>query len=184
MLHWSLYFLWLFYAVFWICLKKLPRTPEFKSTSFVRHTLGARDFSSAVSGFCQVLRPKTCRPSANTETSRRTREKPLVPRERATSPWIKNIFGFSSFFSFRYFKTSLKKHQRRSFWTQGIVTWREDYALLYLFDRLPSFFLLKSFIIEVPSMSFGTVTPAMSRNVGAMSIFNTISFILQEKYTV
>ena len=62
-------------------------------------TLGARDFSSAVSGFCQVfivtraksfsrgfaarsfgLRPKTCRPSANTETSRRTREKPLVPR--------------------------------------------------------------------------------------------------------
>ena len=57
-------------------------------------TLGARDFSSAVSGFCQVfivtraksfsrgfgLRPKTCRPSADTETSRRTREKPLVPR--------------------------------------------------------------------------------------------------------
>ena len=26
------------------------------------------------------LRPKTCRPSANTENSRRTREKPLVPR--------------------------------------------------------------------------------------------------------
>ena len=63
------------------------------------NTLGARDFSSAVSGFCQVfivtcakrfsrgyaargfgLRPKMCRPSANTENSRRTREKPLVPR--------------------------------------------------------------------------------------------------------
>ena len=58
-------------------------------------TLGARDFSSAVSGFCQVfivtraksfaargfgLRPKMCRPLANTENSRRTREKPLVPR--------------------------------------------------------------------------------------------------------
>ena len=60
-------------------------------------TLGARDFSSAVSGFCQVfivtraksfsrgfaargfgLRPKLCRPSA--DKSRRTREKPLVPR--------------------------------------------------------------------------------------------------------
>ena len=56
------------------------------------NTLGARDFSSAVSSFCQVfivtrtcfrgfgLRPKMCRPSANTENSRRTREKPLVPR--------------------------------------------------------------------------------------------------------
>ena len=33
-------------------------------------TLGARDFSSAVSGFS----------TANTENSRRTREKPLVPR--------------------------------------------------------------------------------------------------------
>ena len=62
-------------------------------------TLGARDFSSAVSVFCQVfivtraksfsrsfaargfgLRPKMCRPSANTENSHRTREKPLVPR--------------------------------------------------------------------------------------------------------
>ena len=40
-------------------------------------TLGARDFFSAVSGFCQV---KMCRPSANTENSRRTRKKPLVPR--------------------------------------------------------------------------------------------------------
>ena len=65
-----------------------------------RRTLGARDFSSAVSGFCQVfivtraksgfvarefgLRPKICRPSANTENSRCTREKPLVPR--APSP--------------------------------------------------------------------------------------------------
>ena len=55
------------------------------------NTLGARDFSSAVSCFCQVfsrgvaargfgLRPKMCRPSANTENSHRTREKPLVPR--------------------------------------------------------------------------------------------------------
>ena len=65
-------------------------------------TLGARDFSGAVSGFCQVfivtraksfsrgfaargfgLRPKLCRPSADTKNSRRTRrprEKPLVPR--------------------------------------------------------------------------------------------------------
>ena len=62
-------------------------------------TLGARDFSSAVSGFCQVfivtraksfsrgfgLRPKMCRPSANTENFRHTREKPLVPRVAAYS---------------------------------------------------------------------------------------------------
>ena len=38
-------------------------------------TLGARDFSSAVSGFC---RRSWLRPTA--ENSRRTREKPLVPR--------------------------------------------------------------------------------------------------------
>ena len=57
-------------------------------------TLGARDFSSAVAGFSQVfivtrakrffrgfgLHSKMCRPSANTENSRRTLEKPLVPR--------------------------------------------------------------------------------------------------------
>ena len=60
--------------------------PERKSCS-----LGARDLSSAVSGFCQVfivsfaargfgLGPKICLPSANTENSRCTREKPLVPR--------------------------------------------------------------------------------------------------------
>ena len=63
-----------------------------------KRTLGARDFSSAVSGFCQVfivtraksfsrgfgLQPKMCRPSANIEHSRRTREKPLVPRVKKT----------------------------------------------------------------------------------------------------
>ena len=44
-------------------------------------TLGARDSSSAVSGFCEFgLRPKMCRPSANTENFRCTREKPLIPR--------------------------------------------------------------------------------------------------------
>ena len=65
----------------------------------VGSTLGARDFSSAASGFCQVfmetransfsrgfsLRPKMCWPSANTENSRRTREKPLVPRVRGST---------------------------------------------------------------------------------------------------
>ena len=47
--------------------------------------VGARDFSSAVFGFCLVFnsdphgkRPKMCRLSANTENSRRSREKPLV----------------------------------------------------------------------------------------------------------
>ena len=62
--------------------KRPPRNIRFKSIR-IRVTLGARDFSSAVSGFCQVFivtRPKMCRPSANTENSRRTREKPLVPR--------------------------------------------------------------------------------------------------------
>ena len=48
-------------------------------------TLGARDFSSADSGSVNrvksfSLRPKICRPSANTKNSHRTREKPLVPR--------------------------------------------------------------------------------------------------------
>ena len=63
------------------------RHPNFKLfqklyADHVRDTLGARDFSSAVSGFCRgfSLRPKMCRPSANTENSRRTREKPLAPR--------------------------------------------------------------------------------------------------------
>ena len=61
-------------------------------------TLGARDFSSAVSGFCQVLivtrrfpaggfgpQPQKCRPSAHTENSRRTREKPLVSTKKIKS---------------------------------------------------------------------------------------------------
>ena len=46
-------------------------------------TLGARDFSSAVFRFFSRgfgLRPKMCGPSANNESSRRTRQKPLVPR--------------------------------------------------------------------------------------------------------
>ena len=46
-------------------------------------TLGARDFPNAVSARGFGLRPKLCRPSADTENSRRThrpREKPLVPR--------------------------------------------------------------------------------------------------------
>ena len=64
------------------------------------NTLGARDFPSAVSGFCQVfivtraffpqLRRSWLRPSANTENSHRTREKLLVPRvgyERWQTPY-------------------------------------------------------------------------------------------------
>ena len=67
-----------------------------------KRTVGARDFSSADSGFCQVyivnprvfslgfaargfgLRPKMFRPSANTKNSRRRREKPLLPRVEQT----------------------------------------------------------------------------------------------------
>ena len=71
----------------------IPSSPQ--KSGLLGLTLGARDFSSAVSGFCQVfivtlaksfaargfgLRPKMCRPSANSENSHRTREKPLVPR--------------------------------------------------------------------------------------------------------
>ena len=54
-------------------------------------TLGARDFSSAVSGFCQVFIEVFLAASAygrrptNTENSRRTREKPLVPMGRLQS---------------------------------------------------------------------------------------------------
>ena len=60
-------------------------------------TLGARDFSSAVSGFCQVfigfgLRPKMCRPSA--------KHRKFPPHARKTSGtqgkqkylWIDNIW--------------------------------------------------------------------------------------------
>ena len=95
-------------------------------------TLGARDFSSAVSGFCQVfivtrakIKPlffftKFCdilsfhypgyqrffsrrrrswlRPSANTETSRCKREKPLVPRvaeaKNVTMVWLQGRQNF------------------------------------------------------------------------------------------
>ena len=52
----------------------------------LRNTLGARDFSSAIAGSVKSfsrgfgLRPKMCRPSANTENSRCAREKPLLPR--------------------------------------------------------------------------------------------------------
>ena len=42
--------------------------------------LRARGFSRGFAARGFGLRPKTCRPSANTETSRRTRENPLVPR--------------------------------------------------------------------------------------------------------
>ena len=72
---------------------------EFELAVWGIGTLGARDFSSAVSGFCQVfivtrgfgLRSKMCRPSANTENFRRTREKPLVPRVGyRTKRWLES----------------------------------------------------------------------------------------------
>ena len=55
------------------------------SKDMSRSTLAARDFSSAVFGFCQVFivirvflaATAVCRPSA--DKSHRTREKPLVP---------------------------------------------------------------------------------------------------------
>ena len=70
---------------------------SFKGPLNKKCTLGAqsaRDFSSAVSGFCQVFIvtsakcfsrsfgpwPKMCRPLADTENFRRRRENPLVPR--------------------------------------------------------------------------------------------------------
>ena len=54
-------------------------------------TLGVRDSSSAVSGFCQgfSLRSKMCRPT--TKIPRRKREKPLVPRVREM--WILPIIS-------------------------------------------------------------------------------------------
>ena len=51
---------------------------EFSAPREGRGTLGSRDFSSAVSGFRQVLIVTR----AKTENSRRTREKPLVPSVR------------------------------------------------------------------------------------------------------
>ena len=93
-------------------------------------TLGARDFSSAVSGLCQVfivtraksfaargfdLRPKTCRPSANTENSRRTREKPLVPR--VTSDTLRPIFSLLSHFALHHFFHHVYYHAEYCFLT-------------------------------------------------------------------
>ena len=62
-----------------------------------KRTLGARDFSSDFRFLASLfvtnaksfsrgfgLQPKMCRPSANIEHSRRTREKPLVPRVKKT----------------------------------------------------------------------------------------------------
>ena len=52
------------------------------------------------------------------------------------------------------------------------------YTSYFLYLR-PSFDFLKSFMIETPSMSRGVLTPAMSKNDGAMSMFAIISFILE-----
>ena len=58
----------------------------------VNVTLGAKDFPSAVSCFgVQPKMVKICPPSANTEYSRRTREKPLVPRVCICIQGIKNL---------------------------------------------------------------------------------------------
>ena len=93
-------------------------------------TLCARDFSSAVSGLCQVfivtraesfaargfdLLPKTCRPSANTENSRRTREKPLVPR--VTSGTFRPIFSLLSHFPLHHFFHHVYYHVEYCFLT-------------------------------------------------------------------
>ena len=52
-------------------------------------TLGARDFCSAVSGFCQVFiaNPR----EASAENFHRTREKPLVPRVHSRR-WNDNVY--------------------------------------------------------------------------------------------
>ena len=97
----------------WICLNGTWDTQTEFITS--QGTLDAWDFSSAVSGFCQVfivtlaknffsrlrrrgfgLRPKMCWPSANTENSRRTREKPLVPRVKSRRPTPLNLMNLVS----------------------------------------------------------------------------------------
>ena len=54
-----------------LAVKGLNKDAESKAS-----TLGARDFSSTLSDFCQVF----IGPSANTKNSHRSREKPLVPR--------------------------------------------------------------------------------------------------------
>ena len=113
----------------------------------VMNTLGARDFSSMVSSFCQVftvthLQPKMCRPSANTENSHRTREKPLVPSVRdepkmpllsinnnndyiccGNSLFFYACFGaFSSVFDASKGFTKIKKMNKESFSYQRLCT--------------------------------------------------------------
>jgi len=58
-------------------------------------------------------RPKTCRPSANTENSRRTREKPLVPRVTRIRIFLKPR-TFSQESTFRPHETSESAHRKRS----------------------------------------------------------------------
>ena len=83
-----------------VCGVYHPPQPTYRPSDFLQclvHlvTLGARDFSSAVSGFCQVFIVTR----ANTENSDRTREKPLVPRVSfsrqcfRSTPWFDHCFG-------------------------------------------------------------------------------------------
>ena len=61
----------------------------------------SRRFLSFSRGFATRgfgLRPKICRPSANTENSRRTREKPLVPRVQKSWIYACKLFMFLSVF--------------------------------------------------------------------------------------
>jgi len=81
-------------------------------------TLGAKNFSSAVSGFCQVFTVTRarlrrswlvmCRPSANTENSRRTRERLLVPRVGGRNK-ASTKFSFSIWFWILFLGTQLQE---------------------------------------------------------------------------
>ena len=110
-------------------------------------TLCARDFSSTVSGLCQVfivtraksfaargfhLLLKTCRPSANTENSRRTHEKPLVPR--VTSGTFRPIFLLLSHFALHHFFRHVYYHAEYCFLTpDDAVDWQKATVSLVCF---------------------------------------------------
>ena len=73
----------------------------------------AKSFSGGFAARGFGLRPKICQPSANTENSRPTREKPLVPRVTRIRIFLKPR-TFSQESTFRPHETSESAHRNRS----------------------------------------------------------------------
>ena len=106
---------------------KIPWAPESFLARFP--VIATRAKSFAARGF--GLRPKRCRPSANTENSRRRREKPLVPRVGWRKIENKSLYKFPapkhvsfrkySILSFRVFTVRDTKIGMLSHWKESLL---------------------------------------------------------------